>query len=218
MRRQLAAIVVGACLVWAAPGRAADVAPTASEFIRQVGHEMPAVLAGAKTIEDKRARLLPFIARVVDVPAVARFCLGRYWERATAEQRQDYQSLFLSVLVNTIATWSGGFGNTGGQVSFAMQRVTAQADGTHVPTTVQTGSAPAAHITWIVNMDVRPPRVLDVVAEGLSLRVTQRSDYLAYLGRHDGDIQAFLGTLRQRAHDASGNPFTSVPPIRPQSP
>ena len=82
---------------------------------------------------------------------------------------------------------------------------------------MQTGVAPAAHITWIVNMESTPPKILDVVAEGLSLRVTQRSDYLAYLGRHDGDIQAFIGTLRQRAHDASGNPFTSAP-ARSQSP
>lgn len=218
MRRVAVAVIFGVCLGWVVPGRAADDAPTAGEFIRQVGREMPAVLAGAKTIEEKRARLLPFVARLVDVPAVARFCLGRYWSRATSGQQQDYQSLFLSVLVNTIATWAGSYGSAGDKVSFAMERPRLQADGTHVPTTVQTGLAPAAHITWIIDMQATPPKILDVVAEGLSLRVTQRSDYMAYLGQHGGDIQAFIETLRQRAHDAYGNPFTSASPVRPSSP
>ncbi len=212
MRRRVL-LAVAACLALWTPAQADD--GNAADFVRAVGHEMPNVLHNAHTIEEKREALQPFIARVVDVPAVARFCLGRYWATATPQQQQDYQQLFFSVLINTIATWSGNYGQTRTPTAVEMGAPFVQEDETFVPTTVQSGELPAAHITWVVNMNARPPRIRDVVAEGISLRATQRSDYLSYLRHHDGDIAAFIAVLRSRSHDIGGNPFTSVGAARP---
>ena len=211
--RRLVLVALVACLVRGAPARAE--VENATDFVRTVGYEMPAVLHDAHTIEEKREKLLPFIARIVDVPAVARFCLGRYWAMATPQEKQDYQHLFLSVLVNTIATWGSNYGQTSTQTAFEMGKPYVEAGETFVPTAVQSGNSPTAHITWVVDMNATPPKILDVVAEGISLRATQRSDYLSYLRHHDGDIPAFIQVLRNRSHDIGGNPFASVPSAHP---
>src|SRR5215472_7500539 len=62
----------------------------AALFIRRSGEELSSIMAKAGSAEARRQLLQPFIDHVVDVDAVARFCLGRFWPRATAKQQQDY--------------------------------------------------------------------------------------------------------------------------------
>jgi phospholipid transport system substrate-binding protein len=38
-----------------------------------------------------------------------------------------------------------------------------------------------------------------VVAEGTSLRLTQRSDYASYLSRNNNNVQALIDAMRQQA-------------------
>jgi phospholipid transport system substrate-binding protein len=204
MARVFALLALGLCLARPVPAAMAESTDGAADFIRQVGREIPVVIGDARTVQAKRVRLLPFISRVVDVPAVAQYCLGRYWSRATAAQQQEYQRLFLSVIVNTVATWVGNYDGSAGQSKVVMAAPALVGDETYVPTLVQTGNEPPAQITWIVNMQSRPPKIRDVVAGGISLRVMQRSDYVAYLGHHDGDIAGLIAVLRQRAAQTGG--------------
>ena len=41
-------------------------------------------------------------------------------------------------------------------------------------------------------------RIEDVIAEGMSLRLTQRSDYASFLARNGGNVDALLAALRQQ--------------------
>ncbi|HEV7214526.1 MAG TPA: ABC transporter substrate-binding protein, partial [Chloroflexota bacterium] len=77
-------------------------------FIRQSGNEL-ATLAGSAKTPAGRHHLAAFIDRVVDVDAVARFCLGRFWRRATAVQRQQYEAAFGRVLVNSVIARLGNY-------------------------------------------------------------------------------------------------------------
>jgi phospholipid transport system substrate-binding protein len=195
-RRQFAIALVAATWLRAAGGAAAEPAGAATAFVQQVGRDMPGVLGDATSDADKRRRLEPFLARVVDVAAVARFCLGRYWRLATPAQQQEYRQLFLKVLTNEVAGRVGVYG-TGTSKVTVLSEIT-KPDGVYVPTIVQTGGEPPVHVTWVVDASAAPPRILDVQAEGISLRVWQRSDYVAYLNKNDGNLDLFLRTLRAR--------------------
>ena len=59
------------------------------------------------------------------------------------------------------------------------------------------GNAPNK-IDWIVTA-TGAPRLLDVVAEGTSLRLTQRADYAAFLSSHGNSIQALIDALKAQA-------------------
>ena len=190
----LSASTLALTLPWR-PGRGAE-PQTAGAFIQQVGRELASAVGDARTDEEKRRRLQPFLERVVDVNAVARFCLGRYWRLATPAQQQEYSQLFLRVLVAAVAGRVGVYGSGTSQVKVLAEQP--KADGVYVPTVVQTGTDPAVHITWVVDTRTSPFHILDVQAEGMSMRLSQRSDYTAFLDRNGGNIDLLLRTLKER--------------------
>ena len=59
------------------------------------------------------------------------------------------------------------------------------------------GNAPNK-VDWVVEAE-GTPKVIDVIAEGTSLRLTQRSDYSAYLARNGNSVQALIDALKQQA-------------------
>jgi phospholipid transport system substrate-binding protein len=203
VRRFLLAACLVCPMVLTTPGQA-ESGGDAIVFIRKVGAEVPGILASARTIEERRVKLLPFVERVVDVGAFARFCMGRYWGQATPTQQQQIQALFVSVVVNTIAIFTGERRGFGPNTSVTIQPPVVHGDETAVPTIVQASSVPTVHVTWVVNMTEQPPRILDVSAEGISARTTVRSDFVSFLDHHGGDIDGLIKVLRQRAHDTGG--------------
>jgi phospholipid transport system substrate-binding protein len=167
---------------------------TGSAFVRKFADELIGIVNGAQDAAAKKTALGPVIDRNVDVDAIARFCLGRFWASATAAQRQKYTALFHQVLLNNI---SGHLGEYQG-VSFTMEGEHAQGDDILVGTVINRPNAPAANVQWVISRESGSPRVVDVVAEGTSLRLTQRQDYASYLVHHNADINALLAALERQ--------------------
>ena len=42
------------------------------------------------------------------------------------------------------------------------------------------------------------PKIIDVIAEGTSLRITQRDDYASFLSQHGDNLDALLEGLRRQ--------------------
>jgi phospholipid transport system substrate-binding protein len=80
----------------------------------------------------------------------------------------------------------------------------AREDGVHVPTVVERTNNPPARVVWLVRMDDNGPRIVDVIAEGTSLRLTVRSDYNAFLAQHGDNIDALIAALRQQEAQNAG--------------
>jgi len=169
----------------------------AAAFIRRSGEELSAIIARADSVEARRQLLQPFIDRVVDVDAVARFCLGRFWSRATAGQQQEYLRSFHAVLMSAVLARVGNYEHS--EVHVGVERPEIREGNVQVATVVERTGAPPARVIWVVNPNADNPRIIDLVAEGLSLRLTVRSDYNAFLTRHDYNIDALIEALRQQA-------------------
>ena len=76
-------------------------------------------------------------------------------------------------------------------------------DGYQVATTVQSGNDPPVRVTWRVSYERGEPRIVDVAAEGISLRVTLRSDFSSYLRQHDNNLDSLFEAMHR---------ITDVPP------
>ena len=191
-------VLAGAALVCVGSSRAlADVDPdVATQFIEGTGRELIRLLTGTNTPEERRRRLGPFILQVVDVDAVARFCLGRGWQAATADQQATYLRLFRLILVNNVAAHLGSYAP--GQVSIATGHAAQRPEGQFVPTTIDRPNNKPVTIGWLVSDVGGVPRIIDVTAEGVSLRVTQRSDYTAFMNRNNGQVGALLEALQRQ--------------------
>ena len=169
----------------------------AARFIGDVGHEFAATIAGTTTVEQRKAKLAPFLQRVVDVDGAARFCLGRFWREATPEQQRDYLQLFGQALVAAVAARAENYG--GDRTAITVLPEAPAPDGVTVRTVVRTAGQPAVNVTWLVDTGREPFKITDVQAEGISLRQTLRSDYTSFLRRNGGDLAGFLQSLREHA-------------------
>ena len=65
-----------------------------------------------------------------------------------------------------------------------------------VTTSVERPGTPAFNLDWRVADVNGQPRVVDLVAEGTSLRLTQRSEYSAVVQRGGNQVSALLTAMR----------------------
>jgi phospholipid transport system substrate-binding protein len=178
--------------------RAAASASQASGFVNRFASELTDIVNGPQGAAEKKAALGPVIDSNVDVPKIARFCLGRFWSTATPAQQAEYTQIFHQVLLNNI---SGHLGDYKG-VTYSLTTDHPQGADELVGTIINRPNSPPANVQWVVDSSTGSPKIVDVVAEGTSLRLTQRSDYASYLERHGNDIGQLLAALHRQLASA----------------
>lgn len=166
----------------------------AAAFVKTTGDKLVAVVNGSGSASSKRAAMTQIINNDVDVEGIGRFCLGRFWKQATPEQQKQYLDLFHEVLVTNITSKLGEYQG----VTFTMGRSKPQEDEAVVSTTVvRPNNAPTA-VDWIIASPATQPKIIDVVAEGTSLRLTQRQDYASYLSHNNNNIDALIAAMKNQ--------------------
>ena len=178
----------------ATPASAQGADGRASSFVKSIGDQLVAVVNSEEPTSEKRTKLTAIIDGAVDVDDVARFCLGRFWRSASPEQQQRYMKLFHQVLVNNITLKLGEYKG----VRFTMGRAHPHDDNTAVSTVVERPYHPPTNVDWIISNASREPKIIDVIAEGTSLRLTQRQDYASYLNRNNNNIDALINAMSQQ--------------------
>ena len=192
------AVTPVAVMIALAPA-SAQAQATDTAFVQSLGNRLTAIVNGSGSLADKKAAVLPMLSQDVDVDAIGRFCLGRFWRTATPAQQQRYLSLFHQVLTNSI---TGKLGDYRG-VSIAVgEATTANGDGL-VPTVItRPGQAPV-NVQWKVSDSSGSPKVVDIIAEGVSLSINERDDYASYLAHHGNDVQALIDAMTRQVSHAS---------------
>jgi phospholipid transport system substrate-binding protein len=191
-----AAFAACAALFSFSDAAAAQSTDAASSFVAHTANELTGIVNGGGSAAQKRDGLQRIIDRDVDVADVARFCLGRFWRTATPDQQREYVELFHRVLVLNI---TGKVGEYQG-VTIAMGRSAPREGDISVSTTVTRPGNQPSRVDWLVSTASGSPKIIDVVAEGTSLRLTQRSDYASYLAHNNNDVSALIGAMRQQAN------------------
>lgn len=184
----------GLAAAWGAAGVRAQGAGGDAAFIEQLGNQLVSTVNGPGSIEQKKAALLPLIEQSVAVDEIARFCLGRFWRSATPAQQTEYVRLFRRVLNNNIV---GRLGEYQG-VSFAMAGTQQREGESLVGSIIYRPNQRPVNVQWVVSRAGGAPRILDVIIEGTSLRLTQRSDYSAYITRNGNSVDALIAAMRQQ--------------------
>jgi phospholipid transport system substrate-binding protein len=194
-RRQLlrAAALVPFAAAFARHARAATEQAATALVSKTVG-QLLAIVNGSLPDAERRQRLTQLIDAAVDVPGVARFCLGRFWRIATPQQQKEYVTLFHGVLLSSFA---GKLGEYRG-VSITIGDTTVRDDGVHVASVVNQPNNPPAHVDWVVDISGPQPRIVDLIAEGTSMRLTQRSDYASFITRHGNSVDALITAMREQ--------------------
>lgn len=175
--------------------RADDRVRRAATFVEAQGRALVAVLDSEAEAADKRQRIAALLREAVDVRGVGQFVLGRHWRTASAEQRDEFLRLFEETIVRTLAS---RFGELRG-VTFTIGRAQERGeDGVLVATTVERPGQPPVALDWLVSEASGRPLIIDVVAEGTSMRITQRSEYGSVIQRGGGRLDTLLEAMRRQ--------------------
>ena len=179
-----------------APGARADPNPEAARaLVETVGHKVLQTLRDPGLSEQQKfGQLVDVLSGPIDLDLVARLILGRYWRTATEAQRADYLKLFRDFALHTLATRLDVYGGQNFEVTGAK----AVGDQDALVSTRIVSDGPPVEVDWRIRE--RPDHSLvaiDVIVEGVSLIVTQRSEFGAVIERQGMD--GLLAELRRRA-------------------
>ena len=148
----------------------------------------------------RRDRLAVFLDRVVDVGGLARFCLGRYWHAASLAQQAEYRRLFRAVLANNVAARLAAATADVAQVQTS--RPERKGDEILAPTLIERPNNRPNRVVWVVAPSGNSYGIVDVVAEGISLRLTQHSVYASFPASNSGDVSVPLRALKEKTGES----------------
>jgi phospholipid transport system substrate-binding protein len=196
MHRRL--ILAAPALLALAPRAArADVDPArAAAFVRDAGNELVAAINDTRLdLAARRDRVAAVLRRAVDIEGVGRFILGRYVRQASPAELAEYNRLFDDIIVRNLSARFGEYRGVRFSLGRAQQRTE---EDVLVNTIIERPNQPAFSLDWRVAEVGGQPRVVDVIAEGTSLRLTTRSEYSAVIQRNGGRVAALLEAMRNQ--------------------
>jgi phospholipid transport system substrate-binding protein len=197
-RRTVMTMIGATALLATQPGQLRRAWAQADEqavaFVRSTSDRLVAVVNSPGSPAEKRRRLQEVIAATVDVDDLARFCLGRFWRIATPDQQTQYMALFHDLLVTEIASHLGEY--QGVQVTMGLARTSEDTE--IVITMVDRPKNPTTQVDWVVSTASGSPKIVDLLAGGTSMRLTQSADFTAYLSRHQYNIHELVEGMRRQ--------------------
>ncbi len=136
-----------------------------------------------------------------DVDVISRFVLGRYWRVATPEEKKEYRDMFEDYVIATYARRLGG--RTG--INVAVGRARALTDrGAIVSSQIIRKKEEPLDVEWRLRRTGDSWRIVDIVIIGISMAVTQRSEFGSVITNNGGKVEALLKSLRSKIANKDG--------------
>lgn len=147
--------------------------------------------------EDRRARFRELMDEGFDIETLARFVLGRYWRAAEPAEREEFIDTFTRMAMQRFLPVFSEFSDDDFEITDA--RADSNADGVYLVTTrVQLpNSSEQPEVQWRVRQNDGGFRIIDVVAEGVSMAITLRSEYGSVIQR-EGGVSGLTAMLNDR--------------------
>lgn len=206
-RRSLAALGLAlALLVGGAGARAADT--TAEAFVRQLGDDIVAVLSDQSLDKaGKLEELKGLLDGATDLDLVAKLVMGPTWRQASADQQEAYTQAFRQLVMRTMADQLGTYN---GEIFTVVGSEQVNERDSVVRTQIERPSGqPSINVEWRVRDAEGKRLVIDIVAEGVSLIVTQRQEVASIVNQRG--IDGLIDAINERVR--SNEPIDSTKPL-----
>jgi phospholipid transport system substrate-binding protein len=177
----------------AAEGSAA-VASTPVEFISVLGNRGLEVIRSAASIPEKKNYFQQMLRQDFDLSGMSRFVLGRYWRVASHHQRREFRKLFEADLLHFYGARLSQYGGEGFQVTGSRT----DPAGLVVTSQIVRSQGPQVELDWRLSIRGGLYKISDVMIDGVSMAVTQRTEFAEIIQRNGGRIEGLLETIRGR--------------------
>ena len=172
-----------AVALWSSESAAAEDPPDeAAKFVRRLGNEAIAILSTTNATDEQREeRFRDLLERGFAVDTIARFVLGRHWRVVTPEERLEYRRLFRLYVLDTYASRLDGYA---GETFDILKAQPLDERDTMVSTQIiRPDGGPPIRVDYRVRQRAEQYKVVDVHVEGVSLVITQRSEFGSIIDR-----------------------------------
>jgi phospholipid transport system substrate-binding protein len=206
-RRQMLSLAAGllvlAPLTDAIPASASNL--SAEQVVQGLVEDIWTTLNSDGVDESGRVdQLVGLLEARTDVSLISRLALGRYWNRLPEAQRHDYQELFRDVVIRSLARRLNSYAEDAKGPIEERFRVLSSApaggDDTLVRSKVFPSNGQPLALDWRLRAGDAGPLIIDLIVEGASLLVSQRSEFAAVIERQN--LDGLLAELRARANSA----------------
>lgn len=166
----------------------------ATTFVDRAGQDLVNAINDPRLNQTQRRDKVASILRTaIDIEGTGRFILGRYVRQASPAELQDYLKLFDEIIIRNLSSRFGEYRGVKFSLGRSQQRTEEDA---LVSTLIERPNNPTFTLDWRVAEINGQPRVVDVIAEGTSLRLTTRSEYSAVIQRNNGKVASLLDAMR----------------------
>jgi phospholipid transport system substrate-binding protein len=148
----------------------------------------------------RRARFAQLFQEDFDGPGIARFVVGRYWRTASQEEQQEFLRLFEDYVVFVYTARLGDFGGE----RFNIRGSRSDGDGVIVSTAIfGPGSTSPVSVDWRLVAENGAYKINDVIVEGISMGVTQRSEFASVVQHNGGQLRGLIALMREKTASAA---------------
>jgi phospholipid transport system substrate-binding protein len=191
-RPAIAALLLLFCFT----GPAMAIGETADAFVRRIGGEAIKVMTDAAIKRDDReARFRELLHEAFDMEMIGRLVLSRYWRVATPTERTEFLKLFEEHLVQVYTSRFEGYPGVGLKVAGLRKDQESEIVQSSI---VRPGNAPPVALDWRIQSENSRLLVSDLVVEGISMVITQRSEFASVIQQSGGKVEGLIAALRKR--------------------
>ena len=174
----------------------AEAASTAGAFLQQLGEKAVVDLTDEEISEEEReSRFRALFTAGFDTPAISKFVLGAQWRKASDAQREEFLAVFEDAVVQRFLPMFAEY--SGETFSIGQERRDEGKSGhIFVPVMITPPQGEPFRVDWRLREVDSSYKIIDILAEGVSLALTLRQEYGAFVKRNGMD--ELIKHLRQK--------------------
>ena len=149
------------------------------------------------TQNEKEKRFGKLFDENFDVPSISRFVLGKYWKSATTNQKKVFFVTFRNYMVKTYSSKFNEY--SGEKLSLLNYENEPNPKLFVVHTALNRPNDAPIKVDWRVGLKKDRYVILDIIIEGISLAVTQRSEFVSVIDHNDGNLDNLIKLLKEKS-------------------
>ena len=169
--------------------------PEAQKFIEDFGNEaIESLTENGLTDQVRMDRFRNLYKKDFATGAIVRFVLGPYWKKSSKEDRKKFAKLLEDyVVVSYAPKWK----NYSGETFSVYDSIEESAKIILVRSDVTPSEGTSIKLDWRVGND-SPFRIYDIAVEGVSMIITQRSEFMSVIKNGGGTIAPLITALEEK--------------------
>ncbi|MCH7937252.1 MAG: ABC transporter substrate-binding protein [Proteobacteria bacterium] len=179
------------------PARADEFSDGAKKFIEILTTDAISMLTVENISKTERAdRFRRLMNKNFAIKGIAKFVLGRHWRKASEAEKKEYLLLFEDLLVVTYADRFAKY--SGEKLLVNESEVRGKGDALVHTIMIRVDGAKPLKVAWRVRGKAGNYKIVDIMVEGISMVVTQKSEFASFIRKNGGSLGPLLMELRKR--------------------